>query len=329
MAQWSKLDAREEIHKLVDELNQIGDGFSFSKDLVLKAGLMLCDIGSVGFKVENFSKENMAKLEENWEPIRKALQLAVNLLASFGFNGYNLGADSALLPIAYYLFRRELGDSYLTRSEYAADRQDLRGWLIRSVLKQSGIWGSGLDTLLTTLRSKIKEHGQHGFPLTEINTAMTERGKSLRFEEEELQTLAELDYGNRRTFALLSLLFPGHDFSRHFHVDHIFPKGRFTRAQLKKAGISDEEQIEKWCQMANCLPNLQLLEGSLNNEKREKLPHEWYAIMWPDPAARANHLQLQAINTLPESLLGFAEFYQERRETLLGRLRHVLQTQQA
>ncbi|MFM5214639.1 MULTISPECIES: DUF262 domain-containing protein [Aeromonas] len=328
VAQWSKLDAREEIHKLVDELNQIGDGFSFSKDLVLKAGLMLCDIGSVGFKVENFSKENMAKLEENWEPIRKALQLAVNLLASFGFNGYNLGADSALLPIAYYLFRRELGDSYLTRSEYAADRQDLRGWLIRSVLKQSGIWGSGLDTLLTTLRSKIKEHGQHGFPLTEINTAMTERGKSLRFEEEELQTLAELDYGNRRTFALLSLLFPGHDFSRHFHVDHIFPKGRFTRAQLKKAGISDEGQIDEWCQMANCLPNLQLLEGSLNNEKREKLPHEWYAMMWPDPAARANHLQLQAINTLPESLLGFAEFYQERRETLLGRLRHVLQTPQ-
>lgn len=329
VAQWSKLDAREEIHKLVDELNQIGDGFSFSKDLVLKAGLMLCDIGSVGFKVENFSKENMAKLEESWEPIRKALQLAVNLLASFGFNGYNLGADSALLPIAYYLFRRELGDSYLTRSEYAADRQDLRGWLIRSVLKQSGIWGSGLDTLLTTLRSKIKEHGQHGFPLSEINTAMTERGKSLRFEEEELQTLVELDYGNRRTFALLSLLFPGHDFSRHFHVDHIFPKGRFTRTQLKNAGVSDEEQMDEWCRMANCLPNLQLLEGSLNNEKREKLPHEWYAMMWPDPAARANHLQLQAINTLPESLLGFAEFYQERRETLLGRLRHVLQTQQA
>lgn len=328
VAQWNTLDAREEIHKLVDELNQTGDGFNFSKDLVLKAGLMLCDIGSVGFKVENFSKENMAKLEENWESIRKALQLAVNLLASFGFNGYNLGADSALLPIAYYLYRRELGDSYLTRSEFAADRQELKGWLIRSVLKQSGIWGSGLDTLLTTLRSKIKEYGQSRFPLVEINTAMTERGKSLRFEEEELQALIEIDYGNRRTFALLSLLFPGHDFSRHFHVDHIFPRGRFTRAQLKKAGVADETQIEDWCRMANCLPNLQLLEGRLNNQKREKLPHEWYASMWPDPAARASNLQLQAINSLPESLLGFAQFYQDRRETLLARLRLVLQVSQ-
>ncbi|MGK7460341.1 hypothetical protein ACSRCL_22470, partial [Salmonella enterica] len=67
VTQWSTLDARDEIHKLVDEMNQIGNGFSFSKDLVLKAGLMLSDIGSVGFKVENFSKENMCKLEDNWE----------------------------------------------------------------------------------------------------------------------------------------------------------------------------------------------------------------------------------------------------------------------
>ncbi|MDF3636185.1 hypothetical protein P3S46_02990, partial [Enterobacter cloacae] len=159
VTQWSTLDARDEIHKLVDEMNQIGNGFSFSKDLVLKAGLMLSDIGNVGFKVENFSKENMRKLEDNWECIRKALLLAVNLLSSFGFNSYNLGADSALLPIAYYLYHRDLDNRYLSRSEYAADRQGIRGWLIRSILKQSAIWGSRLDTLLASLRSKIKEHG--------------------------------------------------------------------------------------------------------------------------------------------------------------------------
>lgn len=324
VTQWSTLDARDEIHKLVDEMNLIGNGFSFSKDLVLKAGLMLSDIGSVGFKVENFSKENMCKLEDNWERIRKALLLAVNLLSSFGFNSYNLGADSSLLPIAYYLYHRDLDNSYLSHSKYAADRQGLRGWLIRSILKQSGIWGSGLDTLLTSLRSKIKEHGQQEFPLIEMSIAMTERGKSLRFEEEELQSLVELDYGNRRTFALLSLLFPGHDFSHHFHVDHIFPRARFTQSQLKKIGMTDETQIEEWIIMANRLPNLQLLEGGQNNEKREKLPHEWYEVMWPEPAARANHLHLQAIDSLPETLAGFEAFYHKRREILLARLRHIL-----
>ena len=38
-AQWEKLDAREAIHGTVDEINQIGDGFGFSQDFLLKAGL--------------------------------------------------------------------------------------------------------------------------------------------------------------------------------------------------------------------------------------------------------------------------------------------------
>ena len=63
IAQWSTLDARKEIHNLVDELNQVRNGFGITKDFVLKAGLMLTDIASVGFKVENFTHENMARLE--------------------------------------------------------------------------------------------------------------------------------------------------------------------------------------------------------------------------------------------------------------------------
>jgi len=55
VAQWKTVDARAEIHKLVDELNKIGTGFALSQDFVLKAGLMLADIASVGFKVENFT----------------------------------------------------------------------------------------------------------------------------------------------------------------------------------------------------------------------------------------------------------------------------------
>ena len=41
--------------------------------------------------------------------------------------------------------------------------------------------------------------------------------------------------------------------------------------------------------------------------------------MWPEPAARANHLHLQAIDSLPETLAGFEAFYHKRREILLAR----------
>jgi hypothetical protein len=87
VAQWTKVDARSEIHKLVDELNRIGAGFDLSQDFVLKAGLMLADIASVGFKVENFTRPNMAVLEANWPNIRAALARTVELAASFGLNG--------------------------------------------------------------------------------------------------------------------------------------------------------------------------------------------------------------------------------------------------
>ncbi|GAB0075694.1 DUF262 domain-containing protein [Pseudomonas syringae pv. tomato] len=324
VAQWSKLDARQEIHQLVDQMNKEGDQFNFSKDLVLKAGLMLSDIGSVGFKVENFNKANMALLEENWSRIREALLLSVRLLASFGFNSQNLRADSALLPIAYYLFARQPGDGYLSRVEYAQDRENVRTWLIRSLLKASGIWGSGLDTLLTALREQIRTHAQTGFPVSQIESVMSARGKTLSFTEEELDELVELPYGDKRTFALLSLIFPGFDLSRHFHVDHIYPQARFTKPQLRKAGIP-EELVAEVADKANRLANLQLLEGSINNQKRQKMPHDWYAQFKPDALARQQYLAGLEITDLPDALAEFPAFYEQRRKALRARIVSALQ----
>ncbi|WP_095181953.1 DUF262 domain-containing protein [Pseudomonas sp. Irchel 3F6] len=324
VAQWSKLDARQEIHQLVDQMNKEGDQFNFSKDLVLKAGLMLSDIGSVGFKVENFNKANMALLEENWSRIREALLLSVRLLACFGFNSQNLRADSALLPIAYYLFARQPGEGYLSRVEYAPDRENVRKWLIRSLLKASGIWGSGLDTLLTALREQIRPHAQTGFPVSQIESVMSARGKTLSFTEEELDELVELPYGDKRTFALLSLIFPGFDLSRHFHVDHIYPQARFSKPQLRKAGIP-EELVAEVTDMANRLANLQLLEGSINNQKRQKMPHDWYAQFKPDALARQQYLAGLEITDLPETLTEFPAFYEQRRKALRARIVSALQ----
>lgn len=319
VAQWNKLDAREEIHSLVDEMNGIGDGFNVSKDLVLKTGLMLSDIGSVGFKVENFNKSNMQILEGNWSSIRESLLLTMQLLASFGFNGQNLKATSVILPVAYYLYHRNLPASYLSRAEYSEDRENLRSWVVRSLLKASGIWGSGLDTLLTLLRSDIKNHGSHAFPVAKLEATMAQRGKSLRFNEEEIDELSQLEYGNPRTFALLTLVFKGFDFSRHFHVDHIYPKGLFNQKKLASLGVPLELHAEL-LDAANRLPNLQLLEGSVNNQKRQKMPHVWYQELWPDERGKEAHLQSQAITFLPDTLNEFMAFYRERHAVLKSRI---------
>ena len=82
VSQWDELDARAEVHGLVDELNNIRDGLRFDADFVLKAGLMLVDIASVGFRVENFTHQNMAILEDNWPRIKAALLTTAQLMDS-------------------------------------------------------------------------------------------------------------------------------------------------------------------------------------------------------------------------------------------------------
>jgi len=321
-AQWKELDARQAIHGLVDDLNERGHGFQLSKDLVLKAGLMLSDIPSVAFRVTNFNSSNMATLEENWTDIGSALRIAVELLADFGFSRQTLAADSVTIPVAYYIYKRGLTESYLTSVGHQNDREAIRGWICRSLVK-AGVWGSGLDTLLLALRVAIQEHGQDHFPVAEVEAAMRKRGKGLRFTEDEVQDLLDSAYGDKRTFALLGLLYPFVDLTNVFHADHVFPRSRFTPTRLRKAGVP-EDVVWTFHEKVNYLANLQLLEGSANKSKQDKLPAAWLQERFPDAAARENYCNLHDLGSVPESILAFMDFYDARRERLMVRLQELL-----
>jgi hypothetical protein len=326
VAQWTG-DARTEIHTLVDELNSTGDGFNFSQDFVLKAGLMLAEIGNVGFKVENFNRDNMEILEKRWPAVKEALRVAVQLVASFGFNEKTLRADSAILPIAYYVCHRKLDMKYITKSTHAADRAAIRSWLLRSLLKVSGIWGSGLDTLLTALREVISKYGLDGFPVEKLQETMSRRGKSLHFTDEEIGELVEMQYGDKRLFAVLALLFPFVDVKNHFHIDHVFPKSRFSRPKLKKAGVADND-LDDFQEMANALPNLELLEGTENVEKLASMPSDWIEAVFANNADRTNYCKNHLLGDLPESLADFRSFYTARRDAIRSRIVEMVATKE-
>lgn len=322
VAQWTDHDARDEINDLVDELNRIGNGFTFSKDLVLKAGLMLSDIGSVGFKVDNFNRGNMSTFESKWEEIKRALTLTVTLVSTFGFSASNLTAHNSILPIAYYLFQRDPGETYLTHNSFEEDRRNVREWLVRSLLK-SGVWGSGLDSLLTEFRRIIRERGATTFPVTEIYSAMASRGRELTFNDEEIEDLADMRYGDRLTFALLATLFPFVDLRNQFHVDHIFPAARFTRRQLLDAGVP-EDGIETFLANRDRLANLQLLQGAMNTEKSAKMPAAWLEETYPNQAARDGYSESHLLGAVPDSIGEFETFYAARRERLKERIGRLL-----
>ena len=320
VAQWTS-DAREEIRQLVDDLNKTGTGFSFSKDWVLKAGLMLSDIGSVGFKVDNFNRPNMEILENRWPTIKDALTLTVELVSSFGFNGTTLRADSALLPIAYYLHARRAEGRYVTEQASADDREAIRRWLISSLLKPSGIWGSGLDTLLTALRQVIRQ-SHISFPTRALGETMRSRGKSLLFNGDEIDDLTEIRFGDKRTFSLLSIIFPHLDLRQHFHIDHVFPKSRFAKAKLNALHIS-QEKVEHLQNFSDRLPNLQLLEGHENLKKRSMLPAEWLQSFGTNDT-RNSYVTIHLLGDIPEGIHGFESFYEARRQRLRDKIVDLL-----
>jgi len=321
--QWKERDAREEVRSLVEELNQVGSGFSFSKDLVLKAGLVLTDVPDIGFQVSNFTQSNMALMENQWSEIRTSLLSAVELLGSFGYSSRTLTADSVAIPIAFYMHQKGFGTSYVTASSSASDRYAIQRWVTRSLMKR-GIWGSGLDTLLSRLRQVIRSNEKPEFPLEEIEQTMGSIGKSLKFEDAEVDELLDLEYGKIRTFPVLATVYEGLDLSKSFHEDHIFPSSRFRRKPLLEAGVP-LEKINEFRSKVNGLANLQLLPGGPNTEKSATLPSDWLkGPHFTSDAARQQYVLDNDLLQLPESITDFLEFYERRRGALEKRLKLVL-----
>jgi uncharacterized protein with ParB-like and HNH nuclease domain len=315
--QWRELDAREEVRSLVSDLNSnAGRQFSFSKDVVLKTALTIADV-DVRFKVSNFTHANMAKVETSWPQIKSALLRAATLLQQFGYSEGNLTANSVIVPIAHYLHLRGAGDSYIDSSADAADRLVLQRWVTRSLIKR-GIWGSGLDTLLTRIRDALRANTTSGFPVLAVEAAMKAAGKSLTFEAAEIDELLNLKYSGQRTFSVLSVLYPGLDLGKKFHEDHIFPKSRFTKKKLTEAGIA-ADKINDYLAAVNLLPNLQLLAGTANIEKQDGLPSDWIAKAFPSEEKRSTYLTENDLDGLVLDLTDFATFFEERKLRMRNR----------
>lgn len=328
-AQWSG-DARAAVHGLVDEINQTGNGFGFSRDTVLKSGLVLADVGEIGFKVKNFTTANMARLEAGWGSMSSSLRVAAGLLSDFGLSGGSLTADSVLIPVAYYVHHRKLGHEYRESPKTREDRQLLRNWVLRSLIVR-GIWGSGLDTLLRDLRDIIRAEGSDGFPVASIERVMARRGKSLAVTDALVDDVLSLEYGRPRTFAVLAALFPHVDTRNQFHVDHVFPTALLDGKKLQRlvdqdgAPVFTHAQVEELLERRDQLPNLELLPGLENIGKSATTPADWLEATYSSTEERSAFLERNALPTsLPGSAKDFAAFFDERRSNLEKRILTML-----
>ena len=307
--QWKNKDAREEINKLVDELNK--EGFAIDKDFILKAALYLTkEIKNIRFKVDNFKKENMDLIEENWDNISDSLKLSLNLLKSFGYNKDNLSANTPILPISLYILEKNIDYKIVNHSSFSEDRKLIKEWIIKSTLK--GIF-SGRD-ISANVREVVLKNELNNFPLDKIKEELKKiPGKSINFNEEEIDNLSWNEYGDNTTFSVLQLLYPNLDYRNNFHIDHIYPKSKFNEKYLKKQNID----VNDLCN-PNYLANLQLLEGSQNLEKSNKEFKDWLEEQDFSKEERKDYFKK---NYIPENIeltfRNYNEFFEEREKLLL------------
>lgn len=279
-ARWETLDARSEIHGFTDALNQIGSGYQFGKDFVLKACLYLSEMEvegrSVGlpiqYKIKNFTKGNLLVIERNWESIKDALSLTVRLMARFGFQAKNIIVPMALLPIAFYLKKRgDMGFDRSNRLEDVHTQVCIRRWFIFSTLKNA--FGGSSDTTLAHLRDLLAASDALApFPAEALYQALEIEPK---LNDAEIERVLSYGYQGRYTYLVLALLYPDRDWQEAvYHEQHIFPQSEFQVRPLKKRGY-DDNRIRSFLTKYNGIANLQLLTEAEQTAKQAQGFDPW------------------------------------------------------
>jgi len=309
IANWDP--AKSEIEELIKTLNTKGQGFRFNEDVIMKSCLCLLD-KQVVFKVSNFTKELVKDLEKNWEKIKTAIENTVDVLVELGFNAESITANNAIVPIIYYI--------YIGLPINSEVKKDIKKYLTLALVKQ--MFGRAADTVLLDFRNIIKEEKSIKKLMISDKLKQTEKFDIDEEFLEELLTKKKSPY----TFLLLTLLYPGNNYSKYvFHQDHLHPDAAFKDKKLRDLCINSET-IKEWQSKKDSLPNLQLLEGSANQSKKETPLEDWINIESENDIKKRNNILDK--NMIPRDidlkLINFSVFYQKRKEILKTKLSEML-----
>ncbi len=311
VSHWDK--ARDEIDKLLAEINKTGEGYKFTNDFIMRTCLYLLDM-SVTLKVETFKKESVLQIRDNWDSIKKAIKDTVNLLNEFGFNSENIISYVAVSPMVYYRYK---GGNYDAES-----KAELRKYIVIAQVKQ--IFGTASNSALTSIREALKKAPADTFSMNNLKGVRFTGDRTLKYTPEEVDAMFDSYEIGAYTFMLLSLLYPNLKYSQKgFHQDHMHPYTGFEEEKIKNlvlpnGSVIDDDTKEDWRRRRNTLANLQLLEGRENESKNATPLVEWLK----EPENKDN------VKYLPDGisydLFNFEEFMQKRQELMSMQLKSIL-----
>ena len=311
VSHWDK--ARDEIDKLLAEINKIGEGYKFSNDFIMRTCLYVLDM-SVTLKVETFKKESVLKIKNNWENIRKTIKDTVDLLNEFGFNSENIISYVAVSPMVYYRFKGGNFD--------AESKSELRKYIVISQVRQ--VFGAATNSALTSIREALKAAPTDSFKMGNLLKVRFTGERTLRYTSEEIDAMFDTYEIGAYTFMLLSLLYPNLKYSQKgFHQDHMHPYAGFEESKianlkLPDGSIIDDVRKDEWRRRRNTLANLQLLEGR-ENERKNATP----LVDWINVIANSENAKYMPSDSSFE-LSHFEDFMDKRQKLMSDALKAIL-----
>ncbi len=322
VAHWDG-DFRQELDDLTKHIHQnVEMGFYIERDWILKTCLTLID-ADVRFKVQNFKAEQVQQIQSQWQEIKECIKATFLLIRRFGINPQSLTSKNAVIPICYYLYKHQSSGQPLYKlinnpAKVDNQRAKISQWFYMVLLK--GVFGGQADAILTSMREVLKAHmNDDEFPLETIIERYKATNKDLRFDDEYIESMLNIQYGEGRCRALLHLLFPEMDPSRVYHIDHLHPKAEFDGRKLKKHDfLSANSDLLGFYQDPahwNSIANLHLLNDSQNSSKGDRRLSDWF----DDPSVHVSRADL-LVGEVSLAFKDFRDFYTTRRENLKARL---------
>ncbi|GAA8416503.1 hypothetical protein HpNP5_05430 [Helicobacter pylori] len=294
-------DIREKMNALVDALKDKGFP-NVEQDQVLKTCLLL--IGSnTTFELKNFNKNNIKKIEENWEKITESIYNAAKLLETFGYAKY-LGSAYILSTLAYFYFLRQKMD----KNDEEQALKFVRNAQITSYFTPS------TDTKLSIIAHNIKE--ARAFEAFNHNLAKHQTCP-LKITNDVIEGMVSFD-SHSKVFPVLHILYPNLNYkTTTFHIDHIYPKSKFKKG--------NEKLDKEFYDCGNHLYNLQLLEGQENSAKKDKDHEVWLKEEYKNEKAIEEYKKRNYIDpTLKLEWENIKEFRETREKAIIKRLKEVL-----
>ncbi len=294
-------DIREKMNELVDALKDKGF-LNVEQDQVLKTCLLLIGKDTT-FELKNFNKNNVKKIEENWEKITESIYNAAKLLGTFGYAGH-LGSAYILSSLAYFYFLNPKMDKN-------DEEQALK--FVRNA-QIMGYFSGSTDTKLSIIAHSIKE--ARTFEAFNDNLAKHQTNP-LKITNDAIEGMVSFDHPTK-VFPVLQILYPNLNYkTTTFHIDHIYPKSKFKK--------ENEKLDTDFYGNHSYIYNLQLLEGTENSAKKDKDPESWLKEEYKNEQAIEEYKKRNYIDPkLKLEWENIKEFREKREEAIIERLKEVL-----